>query len=465
MSKSLQSLFDSAAALKKRRKFEEAIHIYGQAVSEHPQSAAAEHNLASALGDAGRGSEAEKHVRRAFSKGSNAPQSWLVFARALMVQGKFDEAADAYTRTLQLNPAVLDAHRELAQLTWMTTGDKEAALSALDSALMSFPDVVALHAIKGQVMTHVAEPAATLRFLQASLERWPDDARLLSLAVSAATHSGEPQVALDMSEQLLALQPSSRSARELRVTALLAAGRADEALPMTEVLVEEKPTDQHSLALLATSCRLVGDDRYAKLYDYDQFVRPYELGLPQGWSSLSDYLTDLASALRRRHQFKAHPFSNSLHGGSMIAGLPGMQDPAVVAFQDAIAPAVEAHLAHLGEGNDPLRSRNRGRWRLDGLWSIMLQPNGYHHDHVHPNGWLSSACYIELPDQIDEEKCEGWIKFGEPGLVTAQELPYEHAVKPNSGSVVLFPSYMWHGTVPFGGDQPRLTVAFDVIPD
>ena len=30
--------------------------------------------------------------------------------------------------------------------------------------------------------------------------------------------------------------------------------------------------------------------------------------------------------------------------------------------------------------------------------------------------------------------------------------------------LVLFPSYMWHGTIPFSGDQPRLTVALDIVP-
>jgi hypothetical protein len=29
---------------------------------------------------------------------------------------------------------------------------------------------------------------------------------------------------------------------------------------------------------------------------------------------------------------------------------------------------------------------------------------------------------------------------------------------------VLFPSYFWHGTVPFQSDQPRVTVAFDAVP-
>ena len=31
--------------------------------------------------------------------------------------------------------------------------------------------------------------------------------------------------------------------------------------------------------------------------------------------------------------------------------------------------------------------------------------------------------------------------------------------------LVLFPSYMWHGTVTFGEGGRRLTAAFDVVPN
>ncbi len=59
---------------------------------------------------------------------------------------------------------------------------------------------------------------------------------------------------------------------------------------------------------------------------------------------------------------------------------------------------------------------------------------------------------------------DGWIKFGEPGPRTSPSLPPEHFVKPEPGLLVLFPSYMWHGTVPFEGKDRRLTMAFDVVP-
>ena len=46
-------------------------------------------------------------------------------------------------------------------------------------------------------------------------------------------------------------------------------------------------------------------------------------------------------------------------------------------------------------------------------------------------------------------------------MPTSPNLPAQHFVKPVPGKLVLFPSYMWHGTVPFTGEDPRLAIAFD----
>jgi hypothetical protein len=62
----------------------------------------------------------------------------------------------------------------------------------------------------------------------------------------------------------------------------------------------------------------------------------------------------------------------------------------------------------------------------------------------------------------DQSARQGWIKFGEPGFDVA--LPARRAVQPVAGQLVLFPSYMWHGTNPFHDTVPRTTIAFDVVP-
>jgi tetratricopeptide (TPR) repeat protein len=460
----LKVLSERARQFQESGKLEDAIRVYREAAQFHSGSAVAEHNLAAALGDAGRATEAESHIRKALAKGLDAPESWLVLARALQAQGKLDDAAEAFRKCISLNPQMRVALFEYAQLIWMTTADSKAALAPLDAQIRSNPGNPGLLGTKARVMMYCSGPETTYEFVAAALGRWPNDPGLLGTGIDAATLIGESDAALRMSDRLISLQPESVAAKDMRMYALLAAGRADEALPISESLCNSDPDDQHALAMYATACRLLGDARFAALYNYEQFVRSYDIAVPDGWTSLGEYLSDLGTALRERHPFKTHPFSNSEEHGSKISDLLAMDDPAIKAFPEALGPAVEAHIEHLGAGTDPLRARVTGRWKIDGIWSVWLRPGGYHHNHVHPRAWLSSACYIELPDRVSSEGREGWIKFGEPGVVTDPRLEYEHALKPEPGMLVLFPSYMWHGTIPFSGDEPRLTIALDILP-
>jgi uncharacterized protein (TIGR02466 family) len=134
------------------------------------------------------------------------------------------------------------------------------------------------------------------------------------------------------------------------------------------------------------------------------------------------------------------------------------------AFFKAVDAPIAEYPAGLGKGGDPLRARGGAGHRLKGGWSVKLEPDGFHADHLHPEGWLSSAFYVELPQTIGEDSKQGWIKFGQPGAPTRPALEAEHFVRPEPGRLVLFPSYMWHGTIPFSGTQTRLTMAFDVVP-
>ena len=80
-------------------------------------------------------------------------------------------------------------------------------------------------------------------------------------------------------------------------------------------------------------------------------------------------------------------------------------------------------------------------------------------------GWISSCYYVAVPDAAkDESARQGWIKFGEPSFDVALKNPVRRAIQPVPGRLVLFPSYMWHGTIPFRDAAARTTIAFDVVP-
>jgi uncharacterized protein (TIGR02466 family) len=137
-----------------------------------------------------------------------------------------------------------------------------------------------------------------------------------------------------------------------------------------------------------------------------------------------------------------------------MRSLMDYEDPAIRAFFSAIDAPIRRHIEAIGEGQQD--------YEVAGAWSVRLNSGGFHTDHVHPAGWLSSAFYVRLPEAL-ERGHEGWIKFGQPGTPTAPPLEPEHHVRPEPGLLVLFPSYMWHGAVPFTSDETRLTCAFDLV--
>ncbi|MGH8148307.1 MAG: putative 2OG-Fe(II) oxygenase, partial [Rhodanobacteraceae bacterium] len=202
-------------------------------------------------------------------------------------------------------------------------------------------------------------------------------------------------------------------------------------------------------------------------YDYGHFVKPGMIDTPDGWRDLPSYLDDLAQALLKLHSLRTHPIGQSLrHGTQADLVLERAADPAIRAFAQAIDGPIRRYMKAIGHGDDPLRRRNTGRYKLSGIWSVRLRPHGYHFNHFHPEGWLSSACYIQIPRTLGARGGEGWLQFGEPAYPTTPPLPPEYFIRPAPGLLVLFPAWCWHGTVPFSGAPGdfRLTIAFDVVP-
>ena len=435
--------------------------MFSQAVAAAPESGVAEHNLASALGDSGLWAEAEAHAALAFRKGVDAPETWLIRGRALQALDRAEEAERAFREALKRRPAYADAHRDLAQQVWMLTGDAAKMLKALDAALAKTPQDIGLWLVKAQSLETVGDIGGAWEGLGALSRSQPSDARLATFASQLALKTGRAADSLTLAISAARAAPAEPVVLITLAEAQLANGIAREALKTAESVLARQPMNQHAIALKVTAWRILGDARFHELYDYATMVRAYELDTPKGWSSLGAYVDDLREALHGVHRHQAHPFAQSLRHGSQSINILHNPLPAMRGIREALDGPIRRHMAALGTGSDPLRMRNTGAYEFQGMWSVRLHSGGYHIDHVHPQGWLSSACYVETVAPKDKE---GWIRFGKPGSPTSPALQGEHYVEPQPGMLVLFPSYMWHGTVPFTGDQTRLTFAFDLVP-
>jgi len=422
-------------------------------------------NAAVLLDQEGRVGETEIAVRESLGLGFEPPEAHYLLGRALRGAGQIEEAEMAFRKAVETRPTFADAHRELAQLRWMRTGDLTHALEALESAIARHPGHPRLRMERTWLLDAGGDSGeAEAEAARALVHMGPGTQRNLFEAHRANLRKNYQAGA---EAALRAIQAGARdgSAFEALAAAQLGLGDSAALLATVDLWLGADPLNQLAIAYRATALRLSGDPHGAAYRDYDRLVRAFEIDVPEGWPDLDAYLTSLSAALAKMHPFQAHPLGQSARSGSQtMQSLVRSTDPAIVAFFNTIDGPIRRYLAGLGSGTDPLRSRNFNAYEIKGCWSVWLRPGGFHVDHVHPQGWISSACYVAVPQAAeDSERKEGWIRFGQPPIQPPGGLPAEHFVQPKPGRLVLFPAWMWHGTVPFTSDERRLTVAFDVL--
>ena len=82
---------------------------------------------------------------------------------------------------------------------------------------------------------------------------------------------------------------------------------------------------------------------------------------------------------------------------------------------------------------------------------------------MHTTGWLSGVFYIKIPKQLKAN--EGSINLSLQGL----DYPYDKNLPnfyyaPKPFDLILYPSSLFHYTVPFTSNEERHCIAFDVKP-
>jgi tetratricopeptide (TPR) repeat protein len=445
----------------------DAVAHYRALVARAPDSPVAAHTLALALNAAQQPEEAERIARQTLTRARPTAALHYTHARSLLSLERFEEAELALRECIKLDPRRAETHDRLAQLVWRRTGDIAESTGTLTEALEKFPHDDALRGAKAALLQGAGDARGAFACLT---ERAPRPGSHPSMLIRAglAALEFEPATALTFAEHALARLPADQTARRLLCAACLGVGDGARALAESTTLLAATPDHQYLIAMQTTALRLLNDPRYESFCDYDRMVLSMPIEAPPGYANLEGFLAELTARLATLHNPHGHRllYQSLRQGTETTQDLSRSRDPVIQALFAAFAAPIARYRQYIGQGDDALRRRNHGASRFAGGWSVRLHSSGYHTSHVHPKGWISSAFYVQLPDSMTAGHAgEGVLSFGAPGMLTTPSLPAQLSVRPETGLLVLFPSYFWHGTLPFHSAQPRLTVAFDVVPD
>jgi lipopolysaccharide biosynthesis regulator YciM len=139
------------------------------------------------------------------------------------------------------------------------------------------------------------------------------------------------------------------------------------------------------------------------------------------------------------------------------------KDPSIVLVRDIILGRINHYRSLFAGKTDAFISNWPENYELHG-WIVDIRKGGSLGGHMHKLGWLSGSLYLKIPMTLSPS--EGNIVFSLNGAnyPTGSKIFPEKEVEIGTGDIVLFPSSVFHRTLPFDSEENRVTLAFDVKP-
>lgn len=496
-----------------------ALASYGQALAARPGFTDALLNRAAVLQKIERHEEALSDLDAALRSLPANPRALTMRGTSLLALGRLEQASTAFDAALKSDPGRPNAIAGRATVA-LRRGEQQAvsmfkkaaaarpgdpkvilklaeameaagdpqALATMEGLARDHPHWAEGQAILARMRWEAGEGPAFTRSLTEAVSRMPGDESLWTALVGVLSAAdmrveaadaaargqqavgGSPTLALmeavqaseigdlDRADAAFArIPPGLSGSRTAEARHRLRTREIDRAQSLITAEFADRPWDVTAWALQGVLWRRTADKRYDWLHQQPGLVSQQTLDLSAG------QIDSIVSLVRSLHRTHVHPIGQSLRGGTQTRGrLFERTEPEIRLLHEAIGEAVSRHWSSLPKPDErhPLLRLRERKPRIEGSWSVRLTNGGFHVAHVHPEGALSSASYLAVPGSV--ESGEGWLEIDSPPPELGLDLGPIRSFEPRPGTLVLFPSTMFHGTRSFGCGE-RLTVAFDVL--
>ncbi|MGJ0516838.1 MAG: tetratricopeptide repeat protein [Methylomicrobium sp.] len=428
--------------------------------------------------------------RKALQLKPALPSAHFNLGALLQEQGFLKEAARHYQKAVDLEPRFFEALGNLGTVQ-QQQGKLEEAEQCYRKALAIQPDARG-HFNLGTVLYGLGRHLEAVGEFREAVNLDPQFADAWNSLGETLRDRGEMEEAVRCYERALAAEPQHGRAQYNLGETLCLGGRLNDAVPYFEAsdFADSKEralqclykTGQfelfkqrfdhlaakmrhHSVLLGALATHYATNFNQQNTYnfckepmDYVLHTRIAELAAPES-PLLHELLQDI------RHLAIAERKQGRLYYGMQSAGnLLLRSEPSFQKLAALIRRKVAEYRQHFSASREEIIKAFPRHIEFTSSWYLRMNQGGYLTSHIHEEGWISGCIYLKLPDKNQDH--EGSFEYSTDG----DDYPKLHDDFPSRivdqqvGDLVLFPSSLFHRTIPFHLDQERVCVAFDVKP-
>ena len=375
--------------------------------------------------------------------------------KTLISEGNFREVANMYKKIVEIEPNNYKAHNNLGNALKEFGKLKEAATS-YRQAIKIKPDYTKAHFNLGNILNDFGKYKEAIRIL------------LLALKINPNYNEAH---------NCLAISYKKLGKFENAITHYNKANTSESRAQILQCLYILKKTNEYN-KYLSKLCR--EDPKNIKAASISAFVSN-QLNLDNIFPFCKNPLKFIFFKNIKSNFIPFKKFINSLinessnltsvwearttkKGFQSKGNLFALQTLSIVNLKNIIIKAINEYKIKYKTKSDGFISQWPNKFSLLGWYNKLLK-HGHQQSHIHPGGWLSGCFYLKMPKPL--KKGEGAIYFSLHGYdypIVNSDIP-NYQYSPIEGDLILFPSSLFHKTLPFSSNGERHVIAFDIIPE
>ncbi len=232
--------------------------------------------------------------------------------------------------------------------------------------------------------------------------------------------------------------------------------------------VELDSTDQRSIAYYSIAQLAQSKKQQVKKFlSLDTFVKEYYFDPTPDYQTLGDFNRDLANDIKNHSILRKEPFGLAARNGYLTDDIFKDQTKAIKLFKKLLLDKINSYINQLPQDLKHHMLRHKTNDFHINAWATLVQGDGFIDKHIHEESWLSGAYYCCVPKvtgTTDEQ--QGYFEYGcIPDNIQIDIDKDRGFIKPIEGKIVMFPSYLYHQTIPHETKEDRISVAFDLTPN
>ncbi len=407
----------------------------------------------------------------------------------LLKQEKFGKSIDVLKTALSINPNFVSAMQNLG-IAYQKLGYYDESLKCFEDAINLKPELSSAHNNKGSILIRQRNDLGAITCLKKALELDSNNADayfnlgvihqsqknyseailfykkatgLDNNFVAAYFTMGETYRLLNNYKEALDCYIRSRhrktNARILEC--LLVLGMKDE---YTKQIKKISKKDPYNTWVAAVNSFLSQQFRIKNYHPFcpDPLELLYQTNLIKYFEDFDKFSQELYDEMIQQKFVWAPYGKTEVNGYSTMENLSDLKLPKLSVLEKMILKEINLYRKHHKNKRCDLIRKWPKRFKLY-IWCVRLQKEGYNENHIHPSGWLSGVFYLKIPTKIKDK--EGGLEcslHGENFKIVRNYVPTKF-FPPKVGNLTLFPSSLYHKTIPFHSEEERVAIAFDVI--